>query len=279
MPPTMAAGRVRKTTSASRQLDNAARWRLTDELEDIARWLPAAGADTSLNIWNWLAALPVETRVLGSGPRPGSLHVAPLLAGGHTGRGNTYLLGLDDSRFPGAGLEDPLLLDQERRELSPELSTGAEALEERTREFARLLAMDTPAAVAELDLPHGMAGAEGEHLAAVLNEPGVHNLVICTLCSCFPWPVLGLPPYWYKDPVFRARAAREPRTVLGELGVPLDPDTEVRVWDSTSERRYLVLAQRPGGVEDWAEDALAKLVTRNSMIGTQRDLSPPAGPV
>ena len=134
-------------------------------------------------------------------------------------------------------------------------------------EFAQRLATDTPAAVAELDLPHGMAGAEGEHLAAVLNEPGVHNLVICTLCSCFPWPVLGLPPYWYKDPVFRARAAREPRTVLGELGVPLDPDTEVRVWDSSGHSRWFVVPQRPAGTEGLSEAELAELVTTESMIG------------
>jgi len=134
-------------------------------------------------------------------------------------------------------------------------------------DFARRLAEDTPAAVAELDLPEGMAGAEGEHLAAVLNEPGVHNLVICTLCSCFPWPVLGLPPYWYKDPVFRARAAREPRTVLGELGVPLDPDTEVRVWDASGHSRWFVVPQRPAGTEGLSEAQLAELVTTESMIG------------
>ncbi|WP_445182163.1 nitrile hydratase subunit alpha [Pseudonocardia sp. Cha107L01] len=134
-------------------------------------------------------------------------------------------------------------------------------------DFARLLATDTPAAVAELDLPLGMAGAEGEHLAAVLNEPGVHNLVICTLCSCFPWPVLGLPPYWYKDPVFRARAAREPRTVLGELGVALDPDTEVRVWDASGHSRWFVVPARPEGTDGMSEAELAALVTTESMIG------------
>ena len=95
--------------------------------------------------------------------------------------------------------------------------------------FAERLVTDTPATVAELDLPIGMDGAEGEHLQAVANGPGVHNLVICTLCSCFPWPVLGLPPYWYKDPTFRARAAREPRAVLEEVGLQLDPSIELRV--------------------------------------------------
>ncbi|MGH3169711.1 MAG: nitrile hydratase subunit alpha [Trebonia sp.] len=134
-------------------------------------------------------------------------------------------------------------------------------------DFAQLLAADTPAAIAQLDLPGGMAGAEGEHIAAVLNESGVHNLVICTLCSCFPWPVLGLPPYWYKDPVFRARAAREPRTVLTELGVPLDDDTEVRVWDSSGHSRWFVVPTRPAGTEGWSEEQLAELVTTESMIG------------
>jgi nitrile hydratase subunit alpha len=141
-------------------------------------------------------------------------------------------------------------------------------------EFARRLAADTPAAVAELDLPDGMAGAEGEHIAAVVNEPGVHNLVICTLCSCFPWPVLGLPPYWYKDPVFRARAAREPRNVLKELGVALDDDTEVRVWDSSGHSRWFVVPERPAGTEGMSEAELAELVTTESMIGVALADSP-----
>lgn len=141
-------------------------------------------------------------------------------------------------------------------------------------EFARRLAADTPAAVAELDLPDGMAGAEGEHIAAVVNEPGIHNLVICTLCSCFPWPVLGLPPYWYKDPVFRARAAREPRKVLTELGVVLDDDTEVRVWDSSGHSRWFVVPERPAGTEGMSEPELAELVTTESMIGVALADSP-----
>ena len=141
-------------------------------------------------------------------------------------------------------------------------------------EFARRLAADTPAAVAELDLPDGMAGAEGEHLAAVVNEPGIHNLVICTLCSCFPWPVLGLPPYWYKDPVFRARAAREPRAVLKELGIPLDDDTEVRVWDASGHSRWFVVPDRPAGTEGMSEAELADLVTTESMIGVALADSP-----
>lgn len=142
-------------------------------------------------------------------------------------------------------------------------------------DFAALLAEDAPAAISQLDLPAGMAGAEGEHIAAVVNEAGVHNLVICTLCSCFPWPVLGLPPYWYKDPVFRARAAREPRAVLTELGVPLDADTEVRVWDSSGHSRWFVVPDRPSGTEGWSEEQLAALVTTESMIGVA--VIPPQG--
>jgi nitrile hydratase len=134
-------------------------------------------------------------------------------------------------------------------------------------EFVQLLATDTPAAIAQLDLPKGMAGAEGEHIAAVVNEPGVHNLVICTLCSCFPWPVLGLPPYWYKDPVFRARAAREPRVVLAELGVPLTDDIEIRVWDSSGHSRWFVVPERPAGTDGWSEKQLTELVTTESMLG------------
>ena len=111
-------------------------------------------------------------------------------------------------------------------------------------------------------------------LGVLENTPKVHNLVVCTLCSCYPRAVLGMPPFWYKSAAYRARAVRDPRGVLKEFGVELDEGTQVRVWDSTSERRYLVVPQCPHGVEDWDEAALAKLVTCNSMIGTQRDLYP-----
>lgn len=134
-------------------------------------------------------------------------------------------------------------------------------------EFAARVVTDTPAAIAELDLPDGMAGAEGEHLRAVANAPGVHNLVICTLCSCFPWPVLGLPPYWYKDPVFRARAAREPRKVLGEIGVALPDETEIKVWDSSGHSRWFVIPERPRDTEDFSDERLMDLVTTESMMG------------
>ena len=134
-------------------------------------------------------------------------------------------------------------------------------------EFAAKVVVDTPAAVAELNLPDGMAGAEGEHLQAVANTSGVHNLVICTLCSCFPWPVLGLPPYWYKDPTFRSRAAREPRKVLAEVGLDLPADTEIKVWDSSGHSRWFVIPERPSGTEDFTDEMLMDLVTTEAMIG------------
>ena len=126
----------------------------------------------------------------------------------------------------------------------------------------RLLA-DGTAAIEEL----GFAGPEGRHIEVVANTPEVHNVIVCTLCSCYPWPVLGLPPVWYKSPPYRARMVREPRTVLREFGVELDEDVEVRVWDSSAEVRYLVLPRRPAGTEDLGEEELAALVTRDAMIG------------
>src|SRR5205814_7914650 len=130
---------------------------------------------------------------------------------------------------------------------------------------ARLLA-DGTAAIAEL----GFGGAEGDHMVIVENTPDVHNLVVCTLCSCYPWPTLGLPPKWYKAPAYRSRAVREPRVLLAEMGTPLPDDVEIRVWDSSAEVRYLVLPERPGGTEHLTEEDLVALVTRDSMIGVQR---------
>lgn len=127
----------------------------------------------------------------------------------------------------------------------------------------RLLA-DATAAVAEL----GYRGRQGEHLVAVENTATAHNVVVCTLCSCYPWPVLGLPPAWYKSDAYRARVVREPRAVLREFGLEVDEDTEIRVWDSTSEMRYLVVPQRPPDSEHLNEEQLAALVSRDAMIGT-----------
>ena len=130
---------------------------------------------------------------------------------------------------------------------------------------ARLLA-DGTGAVNEV----GFAGPQGEHIVVVENSDDVHNVVVCTLCSCYPWPVLGLPPEWYKDPAYRSRMVREPRSLLGEMGLDLDDDVEVRVWDSSAENRYLVLPQRPEGTEELSEEELAALVTRDAMVGVAR---------
>ena len=129
--------------------------------------------------------------------------------------------------------------------------------------FKSWLLADASAAIASL----GYVGRQGEHMRVVENGPGVHNLVVCTLCSCYPWPVLGLPPVWYKSPPYRARAVADPRGVLREFGLELGPETEIRVWDSTAELRYLVLPERPAGTAGMSEQALAALVTRDSMIG------------
>ena len=133
-------------------------------------------------------------------------------------------------------------------------------------EYRTRLLADGTAAIAEL----GFGGPEGEHMVVVENTADVHNLVVCTLCSCYPWPVLGLPPNWYKAPAYRSRAVREPRTLLAEMGTVIADDVEVRVWDSSAEARYLVLPMRPAGTDELSEEQLAGVVTRDSMIGVQR---------
>jgi nitrile hydratase len=133
-------------------------------------------------------------------------------------------------------------------------------------EYRTRLLADGTAAVAEL----GFGGPEGEYVVVLENTPTVHNLVVCTLCSCYPWPILGLPPKWYKAPAYRSRAVREPRKLLAEMGTVIPDDVEVRVWDSSAEARYLVLPMRPAGTEELSEDQLADTVTRDSMIGVQR---------
>jgi len=137
-------------------------------------------------------------------------------------------------------------------------------------EFKERLLKDAPSASDEL----GYLGRATAHLKVVENTEQVHNLVVCTLCSCYPFSVLGIAPNWYKTAAYRSRAVRDPRGVLAEFGVELEEEVEVRVWDSTAELRYLVLPQRPRGTSDWSEGELARIVTRNSMIGTERDLSP-----
>ena len=135
-------------------------------------------------------------------------------------------------------------------------------------EYKQRLFADAPAAIDEL----GFLGKATAHLKVVENTDTVHNLVVCTLCSCYPFSILGIAPAWYKAAAYRSRAVRDPRGVLAEFGVELGDDVEVRVWDSTAELRYLVMPQRPAGSEHMSEDELAELVTRNSMIGTDRDL-------
>ena len=137
-------------------------------------------------------------------------------------------------------------------------------------EFKQALMTDATEAVASL----GYCGRQGEHLMVVENTDDTHNLVVCTLCSCYPWTVLGLPPAWYKSAPYRSRAVSAPREVLSEFGTNLDEDKKIRVWDSTSEMRYLVLPQRPPGTEGWSESDLQALVSRNSMIGVELARAP-----
>jgi nitrile hydratase len=136
--------------------------------------------------------------------------------------------------------------------------------------FKRRLLDNATAAVAEL----GFGGLQGEHMVVVENTPKIHNVVVCTLCSCYPWPVLGLPPTWYKDAAYRSRVVIDPRSVLAEFGTSLANDVEVRVWDSSAEVRYLVLPERPAGTDNLSESELAKLVDRDAMIGVANVSAP-----
>jgi nitrile hydratase subunit alpha len=156
------------------------------------------------------------------------------------------------------------VVDHYERELGPQHGARVVARAWVDPGYRERLLADGTAAVREL----GIEGAELNTLVAVENGPGAHNLVVCTLCSCYPWPLLGLPPKWYKEPAYRARAVAEPRAVLREFGVELPAETEVRVWDSTSEVRYLVVPQRPSASDGAGEDELAALVTRDAMVGT-----------
>jgi len=130
-------------------------------------------------------------------------------------------------------------------------------------EFRSRLLEDGTAAVGEF----GFSGPQGEHIVVVENDSKKHNVVVCTLCSCYPWPLLGLPPDWYKDPAYRSRIVREPRTLLAEMGLQLDEDVEITVWDSSAENRYFILPERPDGTDSMSEQELAQLVTREAMVG------------
>jgi nitrile hydratase subunit alpha len=172
------------------------------------------------------------------------------------------------------GLVDPAaldkLIDTYETKVGPRNGARVVARAWTDPPFKERLLRDATAAIAEF----GFTGRQGEDMVVLENTPKVHNMVVCTLCSCYPWPVLGLPPVWYKSGPYRARAVHDPRGVLRELGVELGDDVEVRVWDSTAELRYLVLPERPPGTEGMSEDDLAALVTRDAMIGVAR-VAPP----
>jgi nitrile hydratase len=166
------------------------------------------------------------------------------------------------------GYVDPVALDElvETYETKVGPHNGARVVAKAWAdpEYRAWLFSDSGAAIESL----GYGGRQGENIVALENTPAVHNMVVCTLCSCYPWPVLGLPPVWYKSAPYRSRAVSDPRGVLRDFGVELPAETEVRVWDSTAEIRYLVVPMRPEGTEGWSEEDLAALVTRDSMVGT-----------
>jgi nitrile hydratase len=172
------------------------------------------------------------------------------------------------------GLVDPatldLLVDAYEHKIGPRNGARVVARAWADPAFKEWLLRDASAAIVSL----GFAGRQGEHMKVVENTPAVHNLVVCTLCSCYPWPVLGLPPVWYKSAPYRARAVADPRGVLREFGTELGDSVAIRVWDSTAEVRYLVLPERPPGTDGWDEERLAGLVTRNAMIGVETVRAP-----
>ncbi len=167
------------------------------------------------------------------------------------------------------GLVNPdalnIIIDTYEHKVGPRNGAHVVAKAWTDQDFKQVLMQDATEAVAGL----GYCGRQGEHLQVVENTADTHNLVVCTLCSCYPWTVLGLPPAWYKSAPYRSRAVSDPRAVLREFGTELDPGKKIRVWDSTSEMRYLVLPQRPEGTEGWSEGQLQQLVSRNSMIGVE----------
>jgi nitrile hydratase len=173
-----------------------------------------------------------------------------------------------ESVLSAKGYIDPaaldVLIDTYQTKIGPRNGARVVARAWVDRAYRERLRADATAAIAEL----GYGGRQGEHMIAVENTPEQHNLIVCTLCSCYPWPVLGLPPVWYKSAPYRSRVVREPRAVLAEFGVQLPASTAIRVWDSTAEVRYLVVPMRPADTDAYSEAELATLVTRDSMIGT-----------
>jgi nitrile hydratase subunit alpha len=166
------------------------------------------------------------------------------------------------------GLIDPAaveaILETYETRVGPHLGAALVAHAWADDAFRAQLGKDANAAMAKM----GISGRQGEHVVAVENTEATHNMVVCTLCSCYPWPLLGIPPAWYKSDAYRARAVREPRAVLADFGVTLPAEQSIRVWDSTAEIRYLVIPMRPAGTDGWDETRLATLITRDSMIGT-----------
>jgi nitrile hydratase len=166
------------------------------------------------------------------------------------------------------GLVDPAnldtIVDRYEHKVGPRNGARVVARAWVDPEYRKRLLKDATKAIAEL----GYGGAQGEYMVVLENTPRVHNMIVCTLCSCYPWPVLGLPPVWYKSPAYRSRAVSDPRGVLRDFSLELPSSTEVRVWDSSAEIRYMVLPMRPAGTEQLSEEELAQLVTRDSMIGT-----------
>lgn len=163
-----------------------------------------------------------------------------------------------------------VLIDTYENQIGPRNGAQVVAKAWSDAEFSAWLFRDATAAIASLSF----TGRQGEHMVAVANTADTHNVVVCTLCSCYPWPVLGLPPAWYKSAPYRSRVVEDPASVLAEFGVTLPTETSITVWDSTAEVRYLVIPMRPEGTEGWSEAQLAELVTRDSMIGTGRALTP-----
>jgi nitrile hydratase len=172
------------------------------------------------------------------------------------------------------GLVDPAALDAivdaYENKIGPRNGARIVARAWTDADYKARLMKDATAAIAEF----GFSGAQGEHMVVVENTPAVHNLVVCTLCSCYPWPVLGLPPVWYKSSAYRSRAVIDPRGVLRDFGLSLPDEVAVRVWDSTAEIRYLVLPERPAGTDGLGAEALADLVTRDAMVGTAKVVGP-----
>ncbi len=164
------------------------------------------------------------------------------------------------------------LIDAYENKIGPSNGKSVVARAWTDPDFKRWLLEDATSAIASM----GYVSSQTEQLRVIENTEDTHNLVVCTLCSCYPWPMLGLPPIWYKSAPYRSQAVADPRGVLAQFGTELLDDVEVRVWDSTSEMRYLVLPQRPDGVEDWSEEQLAELVTRNSMVGVEKAREPEA---